>query len=924
MHRAEYIQFSAWTWGIDMGSWVREGAYLCACVLPESAGPRDLVARPVLMNAENTLWAEVAPLDGYGMDTMEHVCALLPAALDWLRKQAEDLPATPGDLPRSRSAFPDAPSLRWGVELLLAKLAAREAGQALGTWLGARPDVEVPVAGLVLRGDAPLSDASTVSSSDASTAPLSAAPPAGANGARNPHVVKLKIGRGEGEAARIRRLVAAQPGIRIRLDANRGGSPAGLLRLLESLGEDRRAIDFIEEPLPAGEPPPADLAAALEAEPPIALAADESLREAGWALGEAHWADVWVIKPSLHGGLTEVLDTLEAARVSRRRVVWSSAWESGVGMAGLKTIARLWPDEAAGFGTEPLMPHQMTMPTWPVASAHSVSAMCPVPAVCPVAFMASCYPRRTAMLIPGINDTHEAITYGDLHARVSAITTHLARQDFPARAAIAVPADRTATFLAVLFAVMRLGRHLLPVSSRLPDSARDELVASAGAVWVGNAAEHLPDTTEHSPDTAKHSPDTAGHAYKNTALAHAPFITGHMRAGGAVLVATSGSTGAPSIVTIDWARMLGHAAAVNERTDFTSSDAWAWSLPPWHVGGLSIPVRCAVAGGRVVVESGTSLATTHPSFVATHHSLVPTQLDRVLAPPGSAPTAASASSLFSRHAGALRCVLVGGGPVPLPLLERAVRAGIPVRTTWGMTEAGSMISCSDVWTEDDVRACDRVHAGRPLPGIRVRQVPPDQKASSSPKPPDQGPELPNQGPELPDQGPELPSQGSELLDQGPEAACSGAGMRLEVHSPWAARAHDALTTSDAGYLDDEGRVVVTGRLDRVFISGGENIDPAVIEQALVALPEVERARVVGIPHPEFGFRPVAFIQTGRAVHDARPERAADLRKRLRASLPGYMIPDAMYEEPALPEGRMKWTEAELVAWAGRNHRRGHP
>ncbi len=912
------VQLSAWTVEINMGSWQRECLYLCATGLPPGTiglppgtpSARAATPRAAVSTAVDAVWAEVAPLDGYGQDTMGDVRMRLSAALDWLEEHLQRLPTSPDALPRSRDALPGVPSLRWGAELLVAKLAARGAGMPLGVWLGGRADTCVPTAGLILRGDTPLSGATT---------------------AEPQRVVKLKIGpyADPEDAARIRELAAARADIRIRLDANRNGSPASLLRLLESIQDIGHCIDFIEEPFPVGESIPAELG--------FALAADETLREASWASVDPlaalpsgssatllSRADVWIIKPSLHGGLTEVLDCLEAARSAGRRVVWSSAWESGVGMADLREVASLWPDEAAGFGTQHLMPHQVTEP-------ESTT-----PAVCPVAFMATHAPDRVAIRL-----ADHVLTYGEFHERISGAAARLAHMQLPAGAAVAARADRSTAFCEVLFAAMRLGLRLLPVNTRLPEHAQEELVAKAGAVWVGARALHRPESFAR-----RRAKPKAGLEHMTASMEHVTAGPEHMAAGGAVLVATSGSTGAPRTVILDWARMLGHARLVNTRTGFTATHSWAWSLPPWHVGGLAIPVRCAVAGGTLVADEwegvrgggsddGYGDDGYGDGIGATHGSMVPTQLDRLLRK-GAAP---------------MTCMLLGGGPVPQELLRRAVNAGLPIRTTWGMTEAGSMISCSEVWTQKDVAglvkgaaprvqgaaprvqgAVPPVHAGVPLPGIRVTTLE------------------------------------------------GGAGKRLEVHSPWAARAHDHLVTSDAGYVDAEGRIVVEGRLDRVFISGGENIDPAVIEQALVALPGVESARVVGIPHAEFGHRPIAFVRrraatgegsslggdasgeaatsegsslggdaSGEAVTgggrslgggeasgeaatsegsslggDASGEAVTgeavtgeELRRRLRASLPGYMIPDVIYEEPTLPEGRVKWTEQELVTWAER-------
>jgi len=68
-------------------------------------------------------------------------------------------------------------------------------------------------------------------------------------------------------------------------------------------------------------------------------------------------------------------------------------------------------------------------------------------------------------------------------------------------------------------------------------------------------------------------------------------------------------------------------------------------------------------------------------------------------------------------------------------------------------------------------------------------------------------------------------------------------------------------TGDVGYCDAAGYLIVSGRRDAMFISGGENIHPEEIEAALLSLPGISQAIVVPRLHPEYGFRPVAFIQS---------------------------------------------------------------
>jgi O-succinylbenzoic acid--CoA ligase len=107
-------------------------------------------------------------------------------------------------------------------------------------------------------------------------------------------------------------------------------------------------------------------------------------------------------------------------------------------------------------------------------------------------------------------------------------------------------------------------------------------------------------------------------------------------------------------------------------------------------------------------------------------------------------------------------------------------------------------------------------------------------------------------------------------------------------------------TGDVGRVDAQGRLHVKGRVDRQFISGGENIQPEELEVALERIEAIERAVVVAVPDEEYGRRPVAFVQSdGKFRPDA-------WRKTLATTLPRFKIPDAIYRLPtAAVEGSMK-------------------
>jgi O-succinylbenzoic acid--CoA ligase len=159
-----------------------------------------------------------------------------------------------------------------------------------------------------------------------------------------------------------------------------------------------------------------------------------------------------------------------------------------------------------------------------------------------------------------------------------------------------------------------------------------------------------------------------------------------------VVIHTSGTTGRPKPVELTYGNFHASAIANAANLGVEPDDRWLCCMPLFHVGGLSILTRSAINQTEAVVHDGfdvervkTALADERITLV----SLVPTQLSRLLDAGATAP-----------H---LRAALIGGGPVPQDLLERAP---FPVVPTYGMTE-----TCSQVWT------------GKPLPGVEIANGP---------------------------------------------------------------------------------------------------------------------------------------------------------------------------------------------------------
>jgi malonyl-CoA/methylmalonyl-CoA synthetase len=114
-------------------------------------------------------------------------------------------------------------------------------------------------------------------------------------------------------------------------------------------------------------------------------------------------------------------------------------------------------------------------------------------------------------------------------------------------------------------------------------------------------------------------------------------------------------------------------------------------------------------------------------------------------------------------------------------------------------------------------------------------------------------------------------------------------------------------TGDVGTIDAEGRVTIVGRAKDLIISGGFNVYPKEIEEAIDALPNVAESAVVGVPHPDFGEGVVAAV-TGKGPLPGEAEMIAALSTRLAK----FKVPKRIYVVPELPRNAMgKVQKAEL-------------
>ncbi len=475
-------------------------------------------------------------------------------------------------------------------------------------------------------------------------------------------------------------------------------------------------------------------------------------------------------------------------------------------------------------------------------------------------------------------DTQTRLTYRDMDEAAANLAAGLRSVDIGPGTRVGTICPRGPDAIILVWATLRAGATLVPLDDSAPPEKLTDLVAAAEIdrlVIDGGDRARLDSVSRERLDTA--DPDRLDTDDRGRVGASIPdAVNRHVLedlndAGNGddvtamgpeatrfedldetrVLLFTSGTTGEPKAVGLTPRNLAGSAAGSAFRLGVEPADRWLLTLPLYHMGGLAIPLRSAMYGTAVVLEQEFEAERTAEhieEYEVTGISLVPTMLKRLL-DDGWQPDP-------------LRFVLVGGAPTPEPLALRALEAGVPLFTTYGMTETASQIATA---TPAELRA-DPSTVGRPLRTVTVRIL--DDDGS--------------------------PQETGKLG----EIAVSGTVLSPGyLDSSWSKSDSGWFHTGDEGYLDADGKLYVTGRRSDLIITGGENVHPSEVEETFRRLEAVDDIAVVGLPDDEWGERVAALV-----VPSGDPS-LGELQAAGQERLAAYAVPKTIGFADSIPRTR---------------------
>lgn len=345
-----------------------------------------------------------------------------------------------------------------------------------------------------------------------------------------------------------------------------------------------------------------------------------------------------------------------------------------------------------------------------------------------------------------------------------------------------------------------------------------------------------------------------------------------MGEGIAVQLFTSGTTAAPKAAILRHSNLLGYILGTVEFASADEDDAALVVVPPYHIAGISALMSSIYANRRIVMlpsfspEGWLELVSGEK---VTNAFVVPTMLGRIIDAMEKNPGVDVSS---------LRAVAYGGGKMPLEVitkaLERFPTAGFT--NAYGLTETSSTIALlgpedhrAAVASDDPKVRARLTSLGQPLPTVEIEIRDEDGNA-------------------LP------PGEAGEIYVRGDQVSGEYKEKSALVEGGW-------FPTRDAGYIDEDGYIFLSGRADDVIVRGGENMSPGEIEDVLLTHPAIADACACAVPSVEWGEAVGVALVVREGEQAPAEQEVKDLIKtRLRSS----RVPEKVVFVKELPYNEM--------------------
>ncbi len=473
-------------------------------------------------------------------------------------------------------------------------------------------------------------------------------------------------------------------------------------------------------------------------------------------------------------------------------------------------------------------------------------------------------PDKTAAI-----DLHSGRRFSDaeFNSRCERLASFLAAECGVGRGdRVGILAHNSTDIFELQFACPKIAAIFVPLNWRLAEAELGPIVADADlSVLI-----HGPEFSELARSLARMAPRLrlvsvrdGGHSEYEASLAAAAPLCGRARVTYDdvwTIMYTSGTTGRPKGAEITYGMVTFSAVNGMMKAGVDADSVGLTFLPLFHVGGLYLMAGFIFhAGGTNAVmrsfDAGRALdALADPALRVSHVFGVPTNFLLM----------AQSARFPAADLSAVECLLVGGAPCPLSILEAFAAKGVRVRQAWGMTETttlGTMLSADKALEKLGSSGLPVMHAE-----LRIEDADGNEVA---------------------------PGEVGQLVIRGPTV--TPGYWRNPTETARAFR-DGWFLTGDAARADPDGFITIVDRWKDMYISGGENVYPAEVEDVLHRLPGVLAAAVIGVPDPRWGEVGCAYLvaETGAALDESA------VKAHCGGSLARYKLPRHVRFVGALP------------------------
>lgn len=337
----------------------------------------------------------------------------------------------------------------------------------------------------------------------------------------------------------------------------------------------------------------------------------------------------------------------------------------------------------------------------------------------------------------------------------------------------------------------------------------------------------------------------------------------------AIQLFTSGTTGAPKAAILRHEHLVSYILGTVEFMGAAEEHATLVAVPPYHIAGISAVMSSIYACRRIV-----QLPNFDPAVwlnlcaneKISNAFVVPTMLTRII-------EEMEQSGFDTDSLNALEAIAYGGGKMPVPVIERALdlMPHINFTNAYGLTETSSTITLLDpddhrhALENDDPAIRSRLGSvGKALPAVEIEIRDDDGNVLG-------------------------PLEAGEIYVRGPQVSGEYLEKNALIEDGW-------FPTRDAGHLDNDNYLYLSGRADDVIVRGGENISPAEIEDVLHNHAAIGDVAAVGIPSEEWGEAvALAVVLKNNAVMTED-----EIKSSLRAELRSSRVPEVIVFRSELP------------------------